>query len=329
MPVSAERQAVPVKVSARWNSTRSRSQLAFGIWAAALALGWSGPAGASDPRDDTRDGDVEIERFHTSDLFPGVGSGRHPDWGLRGTLKISAGFPLGANLRISPWGKLVAERYDAWHDRDLQRWTLATDLRGAKYRLRFYGERTGDELSFPVEGSEGAFLDRTAAGGEFRFSMARRWRAHVRTEYERQDFIPAFDEHDGHRWTIRTGIERSFGRDRVVTVYHEYRRARSVTGLFSFEQNALRASAEWPLTRRVAAELEVQLGIRNYRTGQADALNFGRGDDVRLVAGSLGRPFIGPVTAELRGEWRDRASTRDSKNYDVSTIGFALRAGHR
>lgn len=273
-------------------------------------------------------GEVGIDRFHTSDLFPGVSISR-PDWGLRASLKASATAPITANLGITGWAKLVAERYDFWTARNLECWTLGTDFRGNGYRIRVYGERTSNELYFPATASDGAILDRSAMGSDVRVELLPGWRADVKAEYEIQNFVPTFDELDAHRWRFRSGFQRNFGAGRSLSLSHEYRRAMSVTKLFSYEQNDLRGLADWPLPLGVAAELEAQLGLRNYRTGQSFAANFGRRDTRGLVGGKIGHRLAGPVRAELYGEWRRRDSTRISKSYDVSTIGITLSANHQ
>ena len=300
------------------------SRAIFGSWAVALILLRPVVCSAGD-RKSTWGGEVGIERFHTSDLFPGVSISR-PDWGLRASLKASATVPITANLGIIGWAKLVAERYDFWTARNLERWTLGTDFRGNSYRIRIYGERTSDELYFPATASDGAILDRSAVGSDIRVEVLPGWRADLKVEYEFQNFVPTFDERDAHRWRFRSGFERSFGAGRSLSLSHEYRRAMSVTKLFSYEQNDLRGLADWSLPLGVAVELEAQLGIRNYRTGQAFAANFGRGDTRGLVGGKLGHTLAGPLRAELYGEWRRRSSTRISKSYDVSTIGITLSA---
>ena len=294
-------------------------------WIVALILLRPIICSADANRESAWGGEVRIERFHTSDLFPGVSISR-PDWGLRASLRASATVPLTANLEITEWAKLVAERYDFWTARDLERWALGADFRGKSYRIRIYGERTGDELYFPATASDGAILDRSAVGGDIRVEVFPGWRADVRAEYESQDFVPTFDELDAYRWRLRSGLRRSIGGGRSLSLSHEYRRATSVTRLFSYAQNDLRGLAEWPLPLGVAVELEAQLGLRNYRTGQTFAANFGRGDTRGLVGGKLGHTLVGPLRAELYGEWRRRTSTRISKSYDVSTFGIALSA---
>jgi len=294
-------------------------------WIVALILLHPAICSADADHESAWGGEVGIERFHTSDLFPGVSISR-PDWGLRASLKASATVPLTTNLEITEWAKVVAERYDSWTARDLERWTLGMDFKGSSYRIRIYGERTGDELYFPATASDGAILDRAAAGGDIRVEMFPGWRADVRAEYESQDFVPTFDDLDAHRWRFRSGLRRSIGAGRSLSLSHEYRRATSVTRLYSYAQNDLRGLAEWPLPLGVALELEAQLGLRNYRTGQTFAVNFGRGDTRGLVGGRLGHTLVHPIRAELYGEWRRRTSTRSSKSYDVSTIGIALSA---
>ncbi len=270
-------------------------------------------------------GTARIERFHTEDLFPGVAQPR-PDWGTRVSLKMSVRASVGKGLRILPWGKLVAERYDRWSARNLEQWTVGTDLRASRYRLRIYGERTDGELSFPARDSDGALLDRSALGGDVRIDLTPGWRVNARAEYERDDFVPTYDERDGHRWSFRTGLERNLSGGRMVSLAHEYRRGDSVTRLFSYQQNALRALVDWPLPAGVTGELELQLGLRNYRTGQSFAENFGRGDTRALASTTLGHAIAGPVVAECYGSWRRRVSTRPGKSYDVSMFGIALSA---
>jgi hypothetical protein len=111
-----------------------------------------------------------------------------------------------------------------------------------------------------------------------------------------------------------------------VSLFHEYRRARTVTRLYSFEQNALRGVVDWPLPLGVSAELELQFGLRNYRTGQSFATNFGRSDHRSVVSGTFERTVAGPLRAALFASWKHRTSTRASKDYDVSTLGLALSA---
>lgn len=296
--------------------------LAFG--AAVSALVGPGPCRAAD-RENTWGGNARVERFHTSDLFPGAGEPR-PDWGLRASLKAEAGFPVGSRLRILEWAKLVAERYDVWSPRDLEQWSLGTDFRGQGYRFRIYGELTKGELAFPAANSDGAILDRSALGSDLRVDLGPGWRADLKAEYERQNYVPSYDERDGNRWTLRTGVERNLTRGRSLGLFHEYRRARSVTQLFSFEQNSLRGVVDWPLPLGVSGELELQLGLRNYRTGQSFATNFGRSDHRSVLSGTLERGLAGPLRAHLFGSWKHRTSTRASKDYDVSTVGIALSA---
>ncbi len=302
-----------------------RTRAVLGSWTVASILVGTGLCHGDTGQENHWGGTARIERFHTDDLFPGVAEPR-PDWGLRATVKASVRAHVGGRLQIVPWAKLVAERYDRWTPRNLEQWSLGTDLRGNRYRVRLYGERTNDELSFPATDSEGALLDRSALGGDVRIDLMPGWRADMKAEYERDDFVPTYDERDGHRWLLRTGLERIIATGRTVSLSYEYRRADSVTRLFSYQQNALRGLVDWPLPWGVSGELELQLGLRNYRTGQSFAENYGRGDTKGLVSATLGHSIAGPVSAELYGSWRRRASTRESKDYGVSMFGFALSA---
>lgn len=269
-------------------------------------------------------GDADLEAFHTTDLFPG-GPTRDSDNGIRLDLRPELTVRLGHGLRVRPWASWTGERYETWSARDLDRWEFGLDVRRGPFRVRGFGGFTHDELYFPTP-TGGVFLDRSHWGVEGRYEPAPGWLTQVVFTRDRENFIPTYDERDDHRWTVRSVVERRFSPRARLAVSHAYRRTESVTDLYSYEQNALRLEGDVRPGAGFIARGLGEFGLREYRTGRAFALNFGREDDRWRAEVALGHPVIGPLSAEARGSWRQRMSTRDSKNYTVRTIGLALTA---
>lgn len=323
------RRAVPapeigprLRVWARSRNHRGAlsTRLILGI---AILLAWVAFA-AGNAEAGALEGEVELSSFHTSDLFPTVET-RHPTWGLRGTIEVSAALWSNDVFQVRLLGALRTEAYESWQPRNLHRWTLGTELRGRRLRFRVYGRLTNGELSFPAAGTAGAILDRRAIGADFRLSVFGNWRLQLRSRYEWKDFVPAFDERDAQTWIFRTGVERRWGEGRILRLSHEYRRAESVTDLHSYEHNAIRVQAIWPLGRRWSADILGAIGLRNYRTGQPFALNFARSDDRSFLLLSLRRFITDRLRARAFGEWKRRRSTVEVKSYSVFTVGIGVR----
>ena len=291
----------------------------------ALLLGLAlGPARQADAASPPLGGEIRLEAFHTDDLFPG-GSTRESDDGVRLSLRPEWSARVGHGLRTKLWARVVVERYRHFTDRDLERWEAGLDVKHGAHRLRLYGGTTPDELYFPSSAG-GAFLDRRHVGLEARAGFALSWFALGGIEYEREDFVTNYNERDDHRWTTFLGAAREFESGRRAELSYRYRRQDSVTDLYTYGQNALRLDAEWAVPRIVSAAIRVEYALRDYRTGQSFASNFGREDDRWKILGRLHRKVVGPLDAEVFDEWRHTASTRLSKNYEVNTVGVALAA---
>lgn len=307
-------------------SSRYPRPVAARLLAAALgstlasACAWA-PAAAA-PSGPPFGGELRVEGFHTNDLFPG-GDVRQADDGVRFVLRPEWTARLAHGLRTKLWAKATIERYHHEPDRSLERWELGVDLRRGSHRLRLYGGLTDDELYFPSSAG-GAFLDRRHAGVEIRAGLRAGWFALGGVEYEREDFVPNYNERDDHRWTSFLGAAREFQSGRRVELSYRYRRQDSVTDLYTYGQNAARLDAEWSFPRIVDVGARLEYAIRDYRTGQPFARNFAREDDRWRVLGRLRRTIVGPLQGEIFDEWRRTDSTRASKNYDVNTVGVAL-----
>ena len=210
-------------------------------------------------------GDALLERFYTTDLFPG-GETREADWGVRGTLRPNLTFKLGQGYRLKPWGKLVAEAYDVVHERNVQRWWAGVDVKRGGHRLRLYGGASHHELYFPSPSGDVRF-DRTEAGAELRVEVLPQWLAQASLDYRNDDFVPIHGERDNHRLNFYTGLERDLGQGRRVSLTHVYRHNSSVTDLYSYEQNDLRLEVARPLAAGFSAAGEIQGGLRARRRG--------------------------------------------------------------
>lgn len=267
-------------------------------------------------------GDAVVERFYTTDLFPG-GETRETDWGVRGTLKPNLTFKLGGRYRLRPWVKLEAEAYDVEHEANVQRWWTGVDLKRGGHRLRLYGGASHHELYFPSPSGNVRF-DRTEGGAELRIEVLPQWLAQASLEYRYDDFAPIHDERDHHRVNFYTGLERGLGQGRRVSLIHVYRHNLSTTDLYSYDQNDLRLEVVQSLTAGLSAAGEIQGGLRNYRTGRAFAANFARQDDRWRAGLSLQRLLRAGVSAEAFGRWREIDSSRDVKNSHVLETGIAL-----
>jgi len=301
----------------------ARARAAGPALAAALALvGALSPPAARAGGAVSWGGDALLERFHTSDLFPG-GETRDTDWGVRGTLRPNLTVKLAPGYRVKPWAKLEAEAYDVFHGRNVQRWWAGFDLKRAGHRLRLYGGASHHELYFPSPSGDVRF-DRTEGGVELRIDVEPRWLAQASLEYRCDDFAAIHGERDHHRVNFYTGLERDLGQGRRVSLTHVYRHNSSVTDLYSYEQNDLRLEVARPLAAGFSAAGEIQGGLRNYRTGQAFATNFARQDDRWRAGLSLERPLRAGLSAEGYGRWREVDSSRDVKNSHVLEAGIAL-----
>ena len=267
-------------------------------------------------------GELRVEGFHATDLFPG-GPTRESDDAVRFVIRPEWNARLGHGLRTKLWAKAIVERYRHWSDRDLERWEFGLDLKRGPHRLRLSGGTTSDELYFPSSAG-GAFLDRSRAALEARAGFAPSWFAIGSLEYEREDFVPNYNERDDHRWTLSLGAAREFESGRRLELSYRFRRQDSVTNLYTYDQNLVRLDAEWSAPTLASAALRMEYALRDYRTGQSFASNFGREDDRWKILGRLHRGIGGPLALEAFDEWRRTSSTRLSKNYDVNTVGVAL-----
>jgi hypothetical protein len=268
-------------------------------------------------------GDARLDGFHTTDLFPG-GSTREPDRGARLMLKPEGSLHFG-KLRLKGWARATVERYDRWTARDLERWEFGSELKRGPHRFRLYGGWTNDELYFPTS-SGGAYLDRRHVGGELRENFAPGWFAGGTLVYERENFVPAYNERDAHRWTTQLELQREFGPKRSAALSYFFRRADSITDLYTYDQNSVRLVGSWTLPLRSSTEVTAEYRLRNYRTGQPFAANFSRRDDRWRLLGRLACQVAGPLSIEVYDDWRDNDSTRGIKIYQVNTVGVALAA---
>jgi hypothetical protein len=267
------------------------------------------------------DGEAREEAFHTTDLFPG-GTELEADDGLRLDVRPALEIRAGGGVRVKPWVRLIAERYLTWHARDLERWSGGLDVKRGSHRLRLYGGWTPEELYFPSS-SGGARLDRGLAGAQLRVGLLPGLLLQVEGEREHDDFNPIYDDRDATLWSVRTGLEHAFDVGRTISLSHLYRRNDSITDLYTYDHNALRGIVTWTLAPWTVHG-EGEAALRNYRTPHAFDRNATRQDARWRIAAALGRALMPHVSAEAYGEYRRSDSTRRGKDYDVSSIGFAL-----
>jgi hypothetical protein len=280
------------------------------------------PAAVADRRPSTPwEGEARVEVFQTTDLFPG-GEAPEPDWGTRFTVEPRWSARMGPQWRLRPWVRWVMERYRDWPSRDVTRWTVGADLKHGPHRLRLYGGWSRNELYFPSPTGDARF-DRVGGGCELRVGIGAAWLAQITAAVTADDFVSIYDERDDTCWTLQSSLERNFGEERRLRMVHVYRRSDSISGLYTYEQNSMRAEADW----RVAGwdvSAQGEAGLRNYRTGQSFAPNFARQDDRWRVRAGIGRVISRHLTAQAFGEQRRNESTRPTKVYDVTTVGLAM-----
>jgi hypothetical protein len=276
---------------------------------------------AESAKSKTWGGDVRVEAFHCSDLFPG-GDVSESDDGMRLVLRPEWNARVGQTMRTKMWAKASLEFYRHWTDRNLARWELGVDAKRGPHRLRLYAGTTPDELYFPSNAG-GAFLARAHLGAEARAGWGGGWFAIGGVEYENENFVPNYNERDDQRWTFFMGGAREMGAGRRAELQYRFRRQDSTTNLYTYGQNVGRIDAEWS-TAPIDAGVRLEYALREYRTGILSAANFARQDDRWRVLARLHRTVTGPVEAELFDEWKRTSSTRSTKNYEVNTVGLAL-----
>lgn len=281
-----------------------------------------GTAHAAIPRAWNPGGQLGLDVFATSDLFAG-GETRDADRAVRVWARPELTIRLRHGLRVRPWASWIAERYDRFPERDVDRFEFGTDVRRGRLGLSAFAGFTRDELDFPTATSE-VRLDRSHWGLEGRFEPNPGWMARVVLTRDIEDFVPTADERDDRRWSLRSGIERRFTPRLRVMGSHLYRRTESVTDLYSYAQNALRFEGLYQVGPRARTRGLVEFGLRQYRTGQSFAANFARSDDRWRAEAAVGGTIAGPLGAEVLASWSQRMSTRNVKNYAVRTIGFGL-----
>lgn len=303
--------------------TRCGSRLFIGFAVSAL-LGGTLPAIAAAAPTLQWGGDVDLEAFATSDLFPG-GPTRESDRGLKLELRPEITARLAHGMRVRPWARWVGERYEDWTPRNLDRWDFGVDLRKGPFRLRGSAGFTRDELYFPTT-SGGAFLDRDHWTVEGRYEPSPGWMGEAAFTREQQDFIPIYNERDNRRLTFEALAERRLSKAARVSLAYLLRRSDSMTDLYTYAQNALRAEGSIDQAAGFSAHALGEFALRSYRTGQPFALNFGRQDDRWRAELGIGHALAGPLRIEVRGRVRRVASTRDSKDYVAQAAGLALTA---